>query len=128
MKGRMSAFDYVLISIFICRIYLSSQKNVKYICVHFYDVVILLICNNKLNIFQLNRKLIITWDYRLILSCMPLVFYDLVTLLENKNSVLGGSEFLRHLETAKKGTSSKRIFFKVCKECLRGINNLYHVL
>ena len=49
MKGRMSAFDYVIISIFICSIYLSCQKNVKYICVDSYDVVILLICNNKLN-------------------------------------------------------------------------------
>ena len=70
MKGRMTAFNYVIISICICRIYLSCQKNLKYICVDFYDVVISLICNNKLNIFQSNRKLIITRDYNLILSCM----------------------------------------------------------
>ena len=68
-----------------------KECRVKDINVDFYDVVNPLICNIKLNIFQLNGILIITWDYRLIL----LVFYDLVTLLENKNSVLGGDGFLR---------------------------------
>ena len=68
-----------------------KECRVKDINVDFYDVVNPLICNIKLNIFQLNGILIITWNYRLIL----LVFYDIVTLLENKNSVLGGDGFLR---------------------------------
>ena len=68
-----------------------KECRVKDINVDFYDVVNPLICNIKLNIFQLNGILIITWDYRLIL----LGFYDLCTLLENKKSVLGGDGFLR---------------------------------
>ena len=103
---------------FICRV-----KRI--LSVDFNDVVNLLICNNKLNVFQLNGISIITWGYRFIFSCMFIrILWPRYVIKKNKNTVLGGVKFCVNKKRPKK-TYFTRIFLKICKECLRGINNLW---